>query len=85
MCPNFCENLIFEDPIPVIIYHVKLLIISKKKKKLKLVENNKFNPLIFILYIPDYYAGPLTFKLGDYNGSLPTLHDNPWAWTQVCI
>jgi hypothetical protein len=34
-------------------------------------------------FIPDYYLGPLTFKLGDYNGSLPTLHDNPWAWTQV--
>ncbi|XP_059455196.1 serine carboxypeptidase-like 18 [Corylus avellana] len=29
-----------------------------------------------------FEAGPLTFKLGDYNGSLPTLHDNPWAWTQ---
>ncbi|XP_062159357.1 serine carboxypeptidase-like 13 [Alnus glutinosa] len=30
-----------------------------------------------------FESGPLTFKLGDYNGSLPTLHDNPWAWTQT--
>lgn len=29
-----------------------------------------------------FESGPLTFKLGDYNGSLPTLQDNPWAWTQ---
>ncbi|XP_059453626.1 serine carboxypeptidase-like 18 isoform X2 [Corylus avellana] len=29
-----------------------------------------------------FETGPLAFKIGDYNGSLPTLHDNPWAWTQ---
>ncbi|XP_040996611.1 serine carboxypeptidase-like 10 isoform X2 [Juglans microcarpa x Juglans regia] len=29
-----------------------------------------------------FESGPLTFKLGHYNGSLPTLHDNPWTWTQ---
>nr|POE86358.1 serine carboxypeptidase-like 18 [Quercus suber] len=29
-----------------------------------------------------FESGPITFKLGDYNGSLPTLKDNPWAWTQ---
>ncbi|KAE8125970.1 hypothetical protein FH972_020729 [Carpinus fangiana] len=29
-----------------------------------------------------FASGPLTFKLGDYNGSLPTLRDNTWAWTQ---
>ncbi|KAB1212105.1 Serine carboxypeptidase-like 18 [Morella rubra] len=36
----------------------------------------------FIAYQTREYHGPLTFKLGDYNGSLPTLQDNPWAWTQ---
>ncbi|KAK4564666.1 hypothetical protein RGQ29_006661 [Quercus rubra] len=29
-----------------------------------------------------FESGPVTFKLGDYNGSLPTLQDNPFAWTQ---
>ncbi|KAB1212104.1 Serine carboxypeptidase-like 18 [Morella rubra] len=29
-----------------------------------------------------FESGPLTFTLGDYNGSLPTLEDNQWAWTQ---
>ncbi|KAF3942729.1 hypothetical protein CMV_030643 [Castanea mollissima] len=33
------------------------------------------------MYI-SYYIGPITFTLGDYNGSLPTLKDNPRAWTQ---
>ncbi|KAL5549228.1 hypothetical protein UlMin_004459, partial [Ulmus minor] len=27
-------------------------------------------------------TGPLAFKLADYNGSLPSLHLNPYAWTQ---
>ncbi|KAF3963198.1 hypothetical protein CMV_012387 [Castanea mollissima] len=29
-----------------------------------------------------FESGPVTFKLGDYNGSLPTLQDNPFTWTQ---
>uniref|UniRef100_A0A2N9GDT2 Uncharacterized protein n=1 Tax=Fagus sylvatica TaxID=28930 RepID=A0A2N9GDT2_FAGSY len=29
-----------------------------------------------------FESGPLTFTLGDYNGSLPTLQENPFAWTQ---
>ncbi|KAK9931519.1 hypothetical protein M0R45_018793 [Rubus argutus] len=29
-----------------------------------------------------FQSGPLLFKYGDYNGSLPTIHDNPFAWTQ---
>ncbi|XP_062159462.1 serine carboxypeptidase-like 13 [Alnus glutinosa] len=29
-----------------------------------------------------FESGPLTFTLGNYNGSLPALQDNPWAWTQ---
>lgn len=29
-----------------------------------------------------FESGPLTFKYGDYNGSLPTLHDNPFQWTK---
>ncbi|KAG7945026.1 hypothetical protein I3843_15G132300 [Carya illinoinensis] len=29
-----------------------------------------------------YETGPLKFRIGNYNGSLPTLEDNPWAWTQ---
>ncbi|KAK9931523.1 hypothetical protein M0R45_018797 [Rubus argutus] len=29
-----------------------------------------------------FQSGPLSFKYVDYNGSLPTLQDNPFAWTQ---
>ncbi|KAI3437266.1 uncharacterized protein J3R85_005508 [Psidium guajava] len=29
-----------------------------------------------------FQNGPLNFKTRDFNGSLPTLHPNPYAWTQ---
>ncbi|PRQ37049.1 putative peptidase S10, serine carboxypeptidase, alpha/Beta hydrolase [Rosa chinensis] len=29
-----------------------------------------------------FESGPLVFNYKDYNGSLPTLQDNPYAWTQ---
>ncbi|XP_075674460.1 serine carboxypeptidase-like 13 [Castanea sativa] len=29
-----------------------------------------------------FESDPIAFKLGDYNGSLPTLQNNPFAWTQ---
>ncbi|KAK9931514.1 hypothetical protein M0R45_018788 [Rubus argutus] len=29
-----------------------------------------------------FESGPITFKYGDYNGSLPTLQDNPYTWAK---
>ena len=48
-----------------------------------LLTNIDFSKQKMTLIFFQNFVGPLAFSYTDYNGSLPSLHYNPYTWTQV--